>query len=370
MKRFLVVLCTLTLSAAMFAGCGANTQKEGETSETKQETANTEATNAIGETTEFDTEEIILEEQDIKGTEPVDVNVVALKGPSAMGMVSFMDQAESGAITDNQYQFSIVASVDEVPPMIVKGEVDIAAVPANLASVLYNNTEGGVQVMAVNTLGVLYIVGTGEEIASVEDLRGKTIYASGKGATPEYALNYILSENGIDLENDVTIEGKSEHAECLSALLADENAVAMLPQPFVTTAQMKNDKVHVLMDLNEEWDKLQENSDTPSALLTGVVVVRKEFAEEHPEAVEAFLEHYEDSVEFVNANNEEAAELVGKYEIVTAEIAKVALPACNITYIDGDEMKEKLSGYLSVLYEQNPKAVGGALPADDFYYDR
>lgn len=370
MKRFLAVLCTLTLSTAMFAGCGASSQNEAETSDAKQETAVARTTEAIDETTEFETEEIILQEQEIKGAEPVDVNVVALKGPTAMGMVSFMEQAESGAITDNRYQFSIAASVDEVPPMIVKGEVDIAAVPANLASVLYNNTEGLVQVMAVNTLGVLYIVGTGDALTSAEELRGKTIYASGKGATPEYALNYILNENGIDPENDVTIEWKSEHAECLSALLADENAVAMLPQPFVTTAQMKNDKVHVLMDLNEEWDKLQENSDTPSALLTGVVVVRKEFAEEYPEAVEAFLAHYKDSVEFVNSNNAEAAELVGKYEIVTAEVAKTALPACNITYIDGDEMKEKLSGYLSVLYEQNPKAVGGTLPADDFYYER
>lgn len=370
MKRFLAVLCTLTLTAAMFAGCGASSQNAEEKNETKQEEAKTGATESLVETTEFSTEEIILEEQDIKGIEPVDVNIVALKGPTAMGMVSFMNQVDSGAIVDNQYQFSIVASVDEVPPMLVKGEVDIAAVPANLASVLYNNTEGGVQVMAVNTLGVLYIVGTGEEITSAEELKGKTIYASGKGATPEYALNYILSENGIDLENDVTIEWKSEHAECLSALLADENAVAMLPQPFVATAQTKNDKIHVLMDLNEAWDKLQENSEEPSALLTGVVVVRTEFAEEHPEAVEAFLEHYEDSVEYVNANNDEAADLIGQYEIVTAEIAKKALPACNITYIDGEEMKEKLSGYLLVLYEQNPKAVGGTLPADDFYYGR
>lgn len=368
MKKFLAVLCTLTLSTAMFAGCGSSSDSKGEANGEKQESIASQATEQSGETMVFDTEEITLMEQEIKGAEPVDVNVVALKGPTAMGMVSFMNQAESGELTDNQYQFSIVASVDEVPPMLVKGEADIAAVPANLASVLYNNTEGAVQVMAVNTLGVLYIVGSGDALSSAEDLRGKTIYASGKGATPEYALNYILTENGIDPEHDVTIEWKSEHAECLSALLADEQAVAMLPQPFVTTAQMKSDNVHVLMDLNKEWDKLQEDADMPSALLTGVVVVRREFAEEHPEAVEAFLEHYEDSVEFVNNNNEKAAELIGKYEIVTAEIAKTALPACNITYIDGDEMKEKLSGYLSVLYEQNPKAVGGALPADDFYY--
>lgn len=354
MKKFLTVLCSMALTVSIFAGCAGEAQKSVE-----QET-NTEV---VGDT------EAAESTENAEASDPVEINVVALKGPTAMGMVSFMDKADSEEITDNQYQFSIVAAVDEVTPMLVKGEADIAAVPANLASVLYNNTEGGVQVLAVNTLGVLYIVGTGEEFTGAEDLRGKTIYASGKGATPEYALNYILSENGIDPAADVTIEWKSEHAECLSAILADENAVAMLPQPFVTTAQMKSDNLNVVMDLNAEWDKLQENSENPSALLTGVVVVRKEFAEANPAAVEAFMEHYAESVDFVNNNVDEAAELVGKYEIVTAEVAKKAIPACNITFIAGEEMQEKLSGYLEVLYEQNSKAVGGTLPADDFYYN-
>lgn len=362
MKKFLAVLCTLALTAGVFAGCAGEAQEP-----TKQETN----TAAVGDTGAAESTESVETTELASGdvADPVEMNVVALKGPTAMGMVSFMNQVDSGEITDNQYQFSIVAAVDEVTPMIVKGEADIAAVPANLASVLYNNTEGGVQVLAVNTLGVLYIVGTGEEFAGAEDLRGKTIYASGKGATPEYALNYILSANGIDPAADVTIEWKSEHTECLSAVLADENAVAMLPQPFVTTAQAKSEQLNVLMDLTAEWDKLQENSENPSALLTGVVVVRKEFAEANPAAVEAFMAHYAESVDFVNNNVDEAAELVGNYEIVTAEVAKKAIPACNITCIAGEEMQEKLSGYLEVLYEQNPKAVGGALPADDFYYN-
>lgn len=362
MKKFLAVLCTLALSVSVFAGCASEEQKSVEQETSTEAVGGTEAVASVEnvEATELKAEE---------SADPVEMKVVALKGPTAMGMVSFMNQVDSGEITDNQYQFSIVASVDEVTPMLVKGEADIAAVPANLASVLYNNTEGGVQVLAVNTLGVLYIVGTGEELTSAEDLRGKTIYASGKGATPEYALNYILSENGIDPAADVTIEWKSEHAECLSAILADEDAVAMLPQPFVTTAQTKSENLNVVMDLNAEWDKLQENSENPSALLTGVVVVRKEFAETNPSAVEAFMEHYAESVDFVDNNVDDAAELVGKYEIVTAEVAKKAIPACNITFIAGEEMQEKLSGYLEVLYEQNPKAVGGALPADDFYYN-
>ena len=297
-----------------------------------------------------------------------DVRVTALKGPTAMGMVELMNEAESGAVNGNAYDFTIASAVDEVSPKLVKGETDIAAVPANLAAVLYNNTEGQVEVLAVNTLGVLYIVESGDSIGSVEDLRGKTIYASGKGATPEYALNYILTENGIDPEKDVTIEWKSEHAECLAALMAEDNAIAMLPQPFVTTAQTKSDNIRVALDLTNEWDKLQVDSDTPSALITGVAVVRTEFAEEHPEAVTAFMEHYKESVNFVNENTSDAAQLIGSYDIVPAAVAEKALPACNIVYITGNEMKNKLSGYLNVLFEQNPKAVGGNVPGDDFYY--
>ena len=286
-----------------------------------------------------------------------DVRVTALKGPTAMGMVELMNEAESGAVNGNAYDFTIASAVDEVSPKLVKGETDIAAVPANLAAVLYNNTEGQVEVLAVNTLGVLYIVE-----------RGKTIYASGKGATPEYALNYILTENGIDPEKDVTIEWKSEHAECLAALMAEDNAIAMLPQPFVTTAQTKNDKIQVRLDLTAEWNAIPKDSDAPSQLITGVVVARKAFIEENPEAVSAFMDSYAASVDFVNANIDEAAELVGKYEIVPAAVAQKAIPACNITFIAGDEMKQARSGYLSVLFEQNPKAVGGAMPGDDFYY--
>lgn len=254
--------------------------------------------------------------------------------------------------------------------MLAKGELDIAAIPANVSSVLYNNNSAGFQVLAINTLGVLYIVESGNTVQSMEDLRGKTIYASGKGATPEYALNYILSANGIDPTADVTIEWKSEHAECLSALMAQENAIAMLPQPFVTTAQTKSDQIRVALDLTQEWDTLQEGNETPSALITGVVVARREFVEQNPDAVSAFLDHYKTSVEYVNSNTDEAAQLVGQYGIVTAEVAEKALPACNITFIEGKEMQEKLSGYLAALFEQNPRSIGGALPGDDFYFSR
>lgn len=327
MKKLTFFLISMVLGALLMTGCGASEQTQ-------------------------------------TAAEPVTVNVAALKGPTAMGMVDFMDKADSGSLTDNNYHFEIVAAVDEVTPKLVQGQVDIAAVPANLASVLYNNTEGGVEVLAVNTLGVIYIVESGDTVSAISDLKGKTIYASGKGATPEYALNYILTQNGIDPEKDLTIEWKSEHAECLSALMAEENAIAMLPQPFVTTAQTKSDKIRVALDLTEEWDRLG----VESSLLTGVVVARKEFVEANPLAVVAFMKHYGASVTFVNENVEDAAALIEKYDIVPSAVAVQAVPECNIVFITGDEMKQKLSGYLAVLLEQNPKSVGGALPADDFYY--
>ena len=348
MKKLLSLLCVLSLSAALLAGC--STAGNGGTSETP------DSSSTPSDVTET--------------ADPIDVNVMALKGPTAMGMVQLMNEADSGNITDNNYHFTITAATDEVSAALAQGTTDIAAVPANLASVLYNNTEGGVQVLAINTLGVLYIVESGDTVNSVEDLRGKTIYASGKGSTPEYALNYVLTQNGIDPSADVTIEWKSEQAECLSALMAEENAIAMLPQPFVTTAQAQSENLRVALDLTEEWDALQADSETPSTLVTGVVVARTAFVEEHPEVVSAFLDHYQESVDYVNSNVEEAAQLVGQYEIVTAEVAQKALPECNIVFIEGAEMKEKLSGYLSVLFEQNPQSVGGALPDDAFYFSR
>ena len=290
------------------------------------------------------------------------VRVAALKGPTAMGMVQMM-RDESDA-----YSFTLAASADEVTPRLIKGEIDIAAVPANLASVLYNNTEGAVRVLAVNTLGVLYIVERGETVRSVEDLRGKTIYTAGKGSTPEYALNYILSSNGIDPAGDVTIEFKSEHAECLAALLNDADAVAMLPQPFATVAQTKAQDMRIALDLTREWDALQKDAETPSAMITGVVVARTAFVEEQPEAVSAFLSDYETSVNFTLENVSEAARLIGEYDIFEAAVAEKALPYCNITFIAGEDMRTQLGGYLAELYAQDPASVGGNLPGEDFFH--
>ena len=285
--------------------------------------------------------------------------VAALKGPTAMGMVKMM--ADGG-----NYEFEICAAADEITPKLAKGEIDIAALPANLAAVLYQRMQGELQVLAVNTLGVLYIATTDANINSVADLKGRTVYSAGKGATPEYALNYILRANGLEPDKDVHIEYKSEHSECLAALLSHPDAAALLPQPFITVAQAKAPEMRVALDLSAEWDALQP--DGGSAMITGVAVARREFIESEPEAVAQFMDAYADSVAWVNANTADAAALIEQYDIVPAAVAEKSLPACNICFITGAEMQEKLSGYLKVLFDADADSVGGALPDAEFYY--
>ena len=309
------------------------------------------------------------QEEETPAEDPVTVRVAALKGPTAMGMVKLMSDSDAAAesgeeTTGNTYDFTLAASADEVSPKLMQGELDIACVPANLASVLYNRTDGGIVTLAVNTLGVLYIVENGNSVQSMADLAGRTIVASGKGSTPEYALRYLLTENGIDPDTGVTIDWKSEHSECVASLASGAATIAMLPQPFVTVAQTQLPDLRVALDLTEEWDAL----DNGSALLTGVVVARADFVKEHPAAVSNFLEQYSASVDWVNANTAEAAELIGGYDIVDATVAEKALPYCNIVCVTGTEMMDMLSGYLSVLWEQDAESVGGGMPNDDFYY--
>lgn len=283
------------LCMGILAGCAATTESSSQESNPQTSSAEASApekepTAEAEPTAESDAEAAPTEEEPAA---PDVIRVSALKGPTAMGMIKLIDD-NSG---NSGFEFTIAGAADEITPAIVQGNIDIACVPANLASVLYNKTSGGVKVLALNTLGVLYICENGEPtIASVSELSGRTIYASGKGSTPEYALRYILTQNGINPDTDVTIEWKSEHAECLSALVTDEGSAAMLPQPFVTTAQTKNESVNVVLDLTEEWSAL----DNGSALVTGVVIARTEFAEQYPDALNSFLDEYRASVEYVN----------------------------------------------------------------------
>lgn len=339
-KNLLALALTLALALSL-AGCGKTDTEDTGTEEQTQ--------------TEEQAEEPVTGES---------YAIAALKGPTAMGLVKLMSEAEAGADLINDYTFTLAASADEVSPLLMKGELDMACVPANLAAVLYQKTEGDIVTLAVNTLGVLYIVENGNAVQSMADLKGKTIVASGKGSTPEYALRYLLSENGLDPDTDVTIDWKSEHSECVSALATGAATIAMLPQPFVTVAQSKIEGLRVALDLTEQWDAL----DNGSALLTGVIVARREVVEANPAAVDAFLKDYAGSVEWVNANTAEAAELIGSYDIVEAAVAEKALPYCNIVCITGTEMKDKLSGYLQVLADADASSVGGAMPGDDFYY--
>ena len=295
-------------------------------------------------------------------SEPVLMRLGSLKGPTTMGMVKLISDGEAG-LTANKYESTIVADASELMTKLIQGELDVLAMPVNACAVLSNKTNGGVTMLAVNTLGVLYILEKGgETVQSVADLKGKTIYATGKGNTPEYSLAYLLSKNGLDIAADVNMEWKSEATEVVAQLAAVDNAVALLPQPFVTVAQTKVEGLRVALDMTEEWNAVG------STLITGGLVIRTAFLQEHPEAVKTFLEEYAASTQYVNENVEEAAALVEQYIGVPAGVAKKAIPACNIVCLTGEEMKTAAQAYLSVLFELNDKAVGGQLPGDDFYY--
>ena len=299
--------------------------------------------------------------------ESAGIRIAGLKGPTTMGLVNLIAQAEAGQ-TAQDYAFTMYGAADEIVPLLVKGELDAAAIPANLAATLYQKTNGALEVACINTLGVLYVVELGNNIQSVEDLKGATIVTTGKGTTPEYVLRYVLSQNGIDPDKDVTIEYLSEATEVAARLTTPTTdsgtIVAMLPQPFVTSvvAQSKGG-VRVALDMNEEWQKV-----AGSRLVTGVTVVRKEFAEANPDVMAQLMTDYAASVESVTADLSGTAVLCEQYGVVAkAALAEKALPSCNIVFETGDEMKTDLTAYLQVLYDADPASVGGALPGEDFY---
>ncbi len=339
MKKLSALLLILALSLSLFA-CFGEEQNGSSTSQT-QSTVSEVSTPA----------------------KKTDIKIAGLKGPTSIGLVQIMENNSNGNALNN-YNFQIKGAADEVSPLLVKGELDMAAIPANLAAILYNNTQGKIKVVAINTLGVLYVVQKGDAVKSVADLKGKTIYATGKGSTPEYNLRYILTKNGIDPDKDVTIEWKSEPTEVVPLLKQSDNAIAMLPQPYVTVAQNNVEGLNIALNLNEEWEKVEKNA----MMVTGVLVARTEFIENNPDAVAKMLEEYAKSAEYVNTNVEDAANLVEKFDIFQAAVAKKAIPACNIKVITGSEMKTALEGYLKVLFDANNKSVGGKLPQNDFYY--
>lgn len=295
--------------------------------------------------------------------EKAQVRVATLAGPTGMGMTWLMEQNATGAAA-NQYTFTVSSDPTQIVAKVANGEVDIAAVPTNVAATLYHKTSGEVSLAAVNTLGVLYILDRTGEIGSIADLRGKTIYATGEGSTPEYVLNYILEQNGLTPGEDVQIEYKGEHAELATLCAQGEVDIAMLPEPNVTTVLEKNPDFQRAIDMTEEWNKL--NPDTKLAM--GGIIVSKKFVTEQPEAYRSFMEEYAQSVEYVNNNVSEAAALVEKYEIMaSADLAEKALPNCNIVFLQGEEMEAVIKPYYDVLMSADPTSIGGSLPEEDFY---
>lgn len=343
-KATLTALLIFTLlSLLLLSGCASDGKSENlSDSETSDTTENTDP--------------------DTPGTS-TEINIGCMKGPTAIGMIKLLSDSDNGK-TQNTYHYTIAGTADELSAALIQGDMDIAAVPCNLASVLYNKTDGEILTVSINTLGVLYIVEDGETIQSVADLRGKTIYSTGQGTTPEYTLRYLLTTNGLDPDTDVTIEYKSEAAEVVATLTENPEAVAMLPQPYVTAAMSNNENLRIALDVTKEWEASAEGT-----VVTGVLVTRKSFIEENKEAFAAFLEEYEASTLYAKESIEETAQLLEDFDIFKAAIAKKAIPYCNVTYITGEEMKTKAAAYLQVLYAQNPNAVGGSVQEGMFWLE-
>ena len=348
MKRSVSLLLAAAMSLAL-AACGASSSGSSVAagSAASSQPASSSASSEAAET--------------LSTTEPV--RIAGLKGPTTMGLVNLLPMMEAGE-TAIDYDLQLYGTADEVVPLLMKGELDMAAIPANLAATLYQKTEGQIQALAVNTLGVLYVVEKGDTVQSIQDLKGRTVLSTGKGTTPEYVLRYILTQNGIDPDKDLTIEYYSEATEVTAQMAVAEDAIAVLPQPYVTSAGMQDETLRVALDLTAEWEKV---SDTQ--LITGLTVVRKEYAEAHPDVIEAFLAEYAQSVEAANTDVEGTAALCEAQGVVAkAAIAQKALPQCKIVCLTGEELKTNAEGYLQVLYDADPASVGGALPGADFYY--
>ena len=349
MKKIVSLLLALTMALGL-AACGGAASSSVASSAAASSEAVSEAASS---------EETVSEP--LSATEAL--RIAGLKGPTTMGLVNLLSM-ESDGTASMDYDLQLYGAADEIVPLLMKGELDMAAIPANLAATLYQKTSGGIEAVAVNTLGVLYVVEKGDTVQSMADLKGRTILSTGKGTTPEYVLRYLLTQNGIDPDKDVTIEYYSEATEVTAQMANTEDAIAVLPQPYVTAAGLQDDTLRVALDLTEEWNKVADTQ-----LITGVTVVRKEYAEEHPDVVAAFLTDYAKSVEAANTDLDGTATLCEEQGVVAkAAIAKKALPNCNIVCLTGDELKTNASAYLQVLFDADPKAVGGAMPGDDFYW--
>ena len=292
----------------------------------------------------------------------VDMTVACMTGPTGMGMAKLMADSEAKT-TANNYTFDVQASAADITGKFINGEIDIASVPTNVAATLYNKTKGKVRILAVNTYGVLSILEKGDSIKSVDDLKGKTIYATGQGQNPEYILKYILTENGINPETDVTLEFLSSD-DLKAKLVSGEAEVAMAPEPLATAVMVQNKELNRVLSINDEWAKVSDNK-----LMMGCVIALDSYIAENEAAVEKFLEEYENSIQYAIANTTETAKYCAQYGISPSEaIAAKSLPTCNLCYVTGGEMKASVNAYYTVLFNADPTSIGGAMPKDDFFY--
>ncbi len=351
MKKVISLFIVLALAITMFSACASSDENTNNT--TVPETSGTETT--------AEKEEVVLSKDPIR--------VFTLKGPTGMGMAPLMSEAENHKSPLN-YKFTVANAADEFAGNIIKGEFEIACVPTNLAAVLNKKTNGAIQVAAVNTLGVLYLLEDGNEINNITDLNGKTIYSAGQGAVPEYALKYILDTFEIDCE----IVYESDHDVVVADIMTDKADIALLPEPKVTAA-LKNEKapegLRIAFDLNELWEEACKKNNDDSTLYMGCIIVNKAWASEHPNELNAFLNEYKESVDFVNNDPEAASALIAKFEIIPkAPLAKAAIPNANIVFITGEEMITGLKGFYEILFKYNPSSVGGEIPGESLYYNK
>ena len=291
-----------------------------------------------------------------------DISVACMTGPTGVGMAKLMADSDA-ELTANNYTFTVASDATGINEKFVKGEINIASVPTNVAATLYNKTKGKVRILAVNTYGVLSILAKDSSIDSIDDLKGKTVYSTGKGQNPEFIFKYILEKNGINPETDLTINFVSS-TDLVAKLVSGEAEVALAPEPAATTVLVKNKELNRVLSINDEWSKVSDTT-----LMMGCVIALDSYVAENGAAVEKFLEEYKASIEFAKTDVDTAAKHCETYKITASEaIAKKAIPTCNLCYVTGKDMKTNVNGYLNVLFNANKKAVGGAMPADDFYY--
>ena len=291
------------------------------------------------------------------------VRIGALKGPSAVGLAQLM------ATRQEEYDITLGSTPDEMAALLASGQVDIAALPTNMAAALYNRTSGNVQILGLTTLGVLYVLENGEDVQTAADLAGRTLWATGQGATPEYTLNFILEQQG--LTDQVRVEYVAEHAELATLAAVGRADLVMLPEPHVSTLLMRDVGFRVALDITQEFAEAARLAGKPDmALAMGCWAVRRQFAQEHPQAAEAFLAAYAESVAYVSANVEESAQWIAEFGILPqTEVAAKALPNTNVVSISGQAMRERIEPLFAVWFAANPRSLGGEIPGDDFYFD-